>query len=609
MFRTIRWRIAIPYVVLILLATAALTLYFSDFMRQTHLADLRTQLTAEARLVGDVIGSRLAEGSTIETIDPLAKRWGELLEARVTIIRADGVVLGDSHEDPTTMENHLFRPEVQQALAEGSGISTRHSETVGYDMMYAAVPVEAGVGQVLGVARVSLPLTQIQANVARLRNTIVVASLFIALLAGLLALFIAERIARPVRQLTGVVQRMTEGDLNARLLPIPHGEVGVLTRAFNQMAGRLQGMISTLVEERSRLTAVLDNMADGVVITDGEGRVRLINPAAARLLSTDEEAALGRPFAQVARDHRLIGLWQQCYERDEEQFASVEIGRQGPFLQAIATPLREAGPQASLVILQDLTRVRRLETVRRDFISNISHELRTPLASLQALVDTLRDGAFDDPPAARRFLDRIETEVQSLSQMVQELLELSRIESGQAPMRLIPTPVADMVFPPVERLRPQAERAGLSITVDLPSDLPPVLADAERAQQVITNLVHNAIKFTSSGGQVRVSGSGLQVSSDGHVEPETPNSKPETLSPGDWVLIAVEDSGVGIPAEDLPRIFERFYKADRARSGGTGLGLAIAKHIVQAHGGRIWAESVEGKGATFYVALSALTSS
>lgn len=297
MFSTIRWRIAIPYVILILLATAALTLYFSDFVRQTHLADLRTQLTAEARLVGDAIQPLLAEEGTIETIDPLAKRWGELLEARVTVIRADGMVPGDSYEDPAVMENHLGRPEVQQALAAGFGISTRHSETVGYDMMYAAVPVEAGGGQVLGVARISLPLTQIERSVARLRRTIVVASLFTALLAGLLALFIAERIARPVRRLTEVVQCMTGGDLSARLLPVPHGEVGVLTQAFNQMAGRLQGMITTLVEERSRLTAVLDNMADGVIITDGEGRVRLINPAAARLLSTDEEAALGRPFA------------------------------------------------------------------------------------------------------------------------------------------------------------------------------------------------------------------------------------------------------------------------------------------------------------------------
>ncbi len=235
-----------------------------------------------------------------------------------------------------------------------------------------------------------------------------------------------------------------------------------------------------------------------------------------------------------------------------------------------------------MLVLQDLTQMRRLETVRRDFISNISHELRTPLASLKALVDTLRDGALDDPPAARHFINRIEVEVDALTQMVQELLELSRIESGQAPLRLRPTLVADIVLPPVERLQPQADRNELTVTVDLPADLPPVLADAERAQQVVTNLVHNAIKFTPRGGAVHVSATAV----------------------GDEVEISVSDTGIGIAAEDLPRIFERFYKADRARaSGGTGLGLAIARHVVQGHGGRIWAESQQGRGSRFAFTL------
>jgi two-component system phosphate regulon sensor histidine kinase PhoR len=250
--------------------------------------------------------------------------------------------------------------------------------------------------------------------------------------------------------------------------------------------------------------------------------------------------------------------------------------------------------QVRLVILQDLTQIRRLEMVRRDFISNISHELRTPLASLKALVDTLRDGALDDPPAAQRFLNRIETEVDSLTQMVQELLELSRIESGQVPLRLVPTPVAEVVTPPVERLHPQAERAGLGLSLALPPGLPLVLADAERAQQVVTNLVHNAIKFTRPGGQVTVRA--YAVEDEGR-EPASARHRSE-------IVIEVVDTGVGIPADDLPRIFERFYKADRARSGGgTGLGLAIAKHIVQGHGGRIWAESVEGRGSKFYFSL------
>lgn len=592
MFRSIRWRIAVPYVILILLTMVGLVAYLSDLLRDAHLADLEAKLTAEARLIEDGLASSSAWDEPGGDLDPAARHYADILDARVTFIGADGVVLGESHDDRAQMDNHLYRPEVQQALATGQGSSIRYSRTVRYEMMYVAVPVTFE-GRVRGIARVALPLREIKANVARLRWTVLLAALLTALVAALLAVLIAERTARPVRELTQVVQRMTEGDLSARLLPLTRDEVGTLTRAFNQMSDRLREMVNKLVEERSRLVAVLDNMTNGVVITGGDGRVRLINPAAIRLLGIAEEAALGRPLAQVARDYRIIDLWQRCCELNEEQFEPVEMSRRGLFLQAIATPLQDVGPRACLVILQDLTQVRRLETVRRDFISNISHELRTPLASLKALADTLRDGALEDPPAARRFLDRIDVEVDALTQIVRELLELSRIESGQVPLHLEPTSVANVVLPPVERLRAQAERADLNLIVSLPPDLPPILADAERVQQVITNLVHNAIKFTPPQGQVIISAG----------------------ASGDKVTISVRDTGVGIPADDLPRIFERFYKADRARSGGgTGLGLAIAKHIVQAHDGLLWVESpavklkagVEGQGSTFYVSLPAL---
>jgi two-component system phosphate regulon sensor histidine kinase PhoR len=334
--------------------------------------------------------------------------------------------------------------------------------------------------------------------------------------------------------------------------------------------------------------------------------VRLINPAAAHILNAREMTAAGHSFAEVARDHRIIELWQACRASGEEQIQPIEIGRHGPFVQVIVTPLRDADPQACLVILQDLTRIRRLETVRRDFISNISHELRTPLASLKALVETLRDGALEDPPAAQRFLNRMETEVDALTQMVRELLELARIESGQVPFRMTKVPVTDVLLPPVDRLGAQAERAGLHLSINLPSDLPFVLADAERMQQVITNVVHNAIKFTPPGGKIEVTAFTLQVLDGGRVSDAPISLEPGTLASGLWVVTAVRDTGVGISADDLPRIFERFYKTDRARSGGgTGLGLAISKHIVQGHDGHIWATSTEGRGSTFYVALSA----
>jgi len=580
-FRGIRWRIALPYAILILVTMLGLAVYVSEQLRRTRLTDLESQLLAEARLIADSFAPALWDAESGDALDLQARHSADVLAVRVTIIGADGTVLGESHQDRASMDNHLYRPEVQQALATGQGNSIRFSQTVSYEMMYAAVRVIVQ-GQVVGFVRVALPLQQIEANVGRLRRAVLTAALLTALVGLLLALVIAERTASPVRQLTRVAERLAEGDLRARLFTTARDEIGQLTRAFNHMAEQLREKVTTLAEERGRLVAVLEHMADGVLIADRTGRVRLINPAAAQLLDTTEARAQGLTFAQVARHYQLIDLWHRCRDLGEEQIETVEVSHRGLFLQAIVTPFQEADAQGYLVILQDLTRIRRLETVRRDFISNISHELRTPLAGLKALVDTLRDGAMEDPPAAERFLNRMETEVDALSQMVRELLELSRIESGQAPVRLVPVPVADLLLPTVDRLLPQSERAGLSVGMNLPPALPPVLADAERVQQVVANLVHNAIKFTLPGGQVDLSAE--------HV--------------GDEVVISVRDTGVGIPAADLPRIFERFYKADRARSGGgSGLGLAIAKHVVQAHGGRIWAESVEGEGSTFCFSL------
>jgi two-component system phosphate regulon sensor histidine kinase PhoR len=581
MFKSIRWRIATPYIVLVLLAMLALAAYVCTLVRGAHLADLQVQLLREATLLEETLDDQLAASPSGQDIDALAKHYAGLLDARVTIIGVEGTVLGESHEDRRQMDNHLLRPEVQQALAEGQGSTVRYSNTLRANLMYVAIPAQLD-GQLVGIVRVALPLSQIEANVSRLRLAILGAAAVAVVAAGILAVYIAERTARPVRLLTQVVERVADGDLSARLLPTTQDEVGILTRAFNQMADRLREMVDSLADERSRLAAVLEHMADGVVIADSDGRVRLINPAARRMLETGERDVLGLPFAQVTRHYRLIELWQRCREGEEAPVELVQVGRSGPFVQAIVTSLQNDGSRSCLVILQDLTRIRQLETVRRDFISNISHELRTPLASLKALVDTLRDGGLEDAPAARRFLDRMEIEVDALTQMVQELLELSRIESGQVPFRLTPTRVSDVVLPAVERLRPQAERAGVKISTALPQDMPQVLADCERVQQVVTNLVHNAIKFTPSGGAIELSAESRE----------------------DEVLLAVRDSGVGIPEEDLPRIFERFYKVDRARSGGgTGLGLSIAKHIVQGHGGHIWAESVEGQGSTFYFTL------
>ena len=417
------------------------------------------------------------------------------------------------------------------------------------------------------------------------RQAVSGAAVLLLVATAVLAFPIAARTTRPVRQLTQVIRRLADGEWNARVLPQTRDEMGELTLAFNDMIDQLRAQHTALLAENGQFNTMLNYMADGVIITDSQGIVRLINPASAKLLSLTEKAALGHSFAEVVRHHQLIDLWQRCQDDRREVTAAVEIGRE-LFLQAIVTPFEAHSAQGYLVILQDLTTVRHLQTVRRDFVSNVSHELRTPLASLRVIIETLQDGAYDDPATAVRFLNRAATEIDVLTQMVEELLELSRIESGQVPLRLQNTAVADLLLKPLDRLQPQAERAGIQLILDLPAALPKVLADPERVHQIVTNLLHNAIKFTPQGGKI------------------TLQAYPDTAD--DAVVIAVHDTGLGIPKEDLGRIFERFYKSDRARTrslGGTGLGLAISRHMVQLHNGRIWVTSKENKGSSFYFTL------
>lgn len=351
-----------------------------------------------------------------------------------------------------------------------------------------------------------------------------------------------------------------------------------LSSAVASLVSTFDAQHSTLDEERARLATVLDQITDGVLIADAQGLVQFANPAAGRLFQTSNP--LNRSIAEVVRNHQLVEAWRRCQQTRQMQSESVEVPTRHQYLQLVVIPDQHAS--GSLLLVQDLTRLRRLETVRRDFISNLSHELRTPLASLKALTETLHDGALDDPPAARRFIDQIQIEVDALSQMVTELLELSRIESGRLSLELQPVTPCDLLNSASKRMQLQAERAGLTLRVECADDLPKVRMDMQRLEQVMVNLIHNAVKFTRAGGEVTL----LAGSNYG------------------FVRFAVRDTGVGIPVEEVSRIFERFYRVDKSRTGsGTGLGLSIAKHIVEAHRGRIWAESVEGQGSTFYFTI------
>ncbi len=576
MFHSIRWRIAITFVVLILVCMGGLSAYLLHFVKDNYLDNLRMQLTAQAQLVGDASEPYLDSGQT-ESIDALAERLGNKISARITIINADGVVLGDSEKDPKTMENHSGRPEVIEALSSEVGSSIRYSTTLSCDMMYVAIPITVD-DKVAGIARVSLPLAEINGALGHMNRMIIGGTGIAAFVAILLALQISRSTTEPLKKLTQMSERIARGELDQKIEVTSRDEAGDLAEAFNLMAARLKEMVTLLTSERDKMAAILSTMGDGIFIVDSGNRITMVNQAAEKLLKLSEDEVVGHTFIEVVRDYELDNILQKCLKAREQRTGLVETESRKQFLGVIATPLGSG----SLVLLQNLTELRHLETVRRDFVSNISHELRTPVASLKVLAETLEEGAIDDKAVAQDFLHKINIEVDRLTQMVNELGELSRIESGEFPLNLGPVDLSEVVRQVSERLRAQAERGGLSLKIDTPPDLPEALADEEGVEKILVNLLHNAIKFTPPSGSVTIS----------------------TKVEGDSILISVADTGVGIPADDLPRIFERFYKADKARaSGGTGLGLAIAKHIVEAHGERIRAESTEGKGSTFTFAL------
>jgi two-component system phosphate regulon sensor histidine kinase PhoR len=580
MFRSIQWRITISFILVVLIIMGILGAYLVNSTHNSQLDNLRSQLENEARITAEASLPGFLSPDEPSDLDALAKKLGVEIEARITIIALDGVVLGDSEEDPSVMENHANRPEIMDALATGvAGESTRYSTTLGQMMMYVAVPV-IYQHEALGVARISLPLTAVESLVRQVTVIIIIAMAVATALVVLAAWIIARTTTRPIRRLTTASKRIASGKLGQKITIGAKDEVGELTHAFNEMSAKTKELVETISGDRTRLATILDNMADGVIMTDAEGNISLANRAAENLFNIKD--AENKPLIEVVRDHEIDELLKLCLKTAGTQTVQYESGISKRYLRAIAIPVIHNELTSVLLLLQDLTELRNLQTTRRDVIGNISHEFRTPLAGIKAMVETLRDGAVDDKETAGDFLARIDSEVDRLTQLVAELTELSRIETGKAELKKEPLDLNQLVEEVIAQLSPQAKRQKLSIARESAADLPFVPADKDRVRQVIANLVHNAIKFTPAGGRITITSRALEGS----------------------VVVDIADTGIGIPKEDLPRVFERFYKGDKARAGeGTGMGLAIAKHVIEAHGGNIWVESEEGKGSTFSFSL------
>ncbi|HEY7295400.1 MAG TPA: ATP-binding protein, partial [Dehalococcoidia bacterium] len=419
------------------------------------------------------------------------------------------------------------------------------------------------------------------------RAAVIVAVLLAGVVAAALALVLAafgegER-RRGMRTLVGVARRLADGHFGGEPPAVRSPELRPLAGALGAIERNLGRAVQETEAERQRLSAVLGRSADGVLAVDQEGHVRYLNAAARRLLGVAPdppgfEPPADQSFVAVVRDHELLALLERCRAEQAQVTRVVRLGTQGRDVEAIFLPLHGAGDWQYLGLLHDLTEIRRIEGQRRDLVSNLSHELRTPLASIKAVVQVLADGGLEDEEAARELLAGVDHEVDRLTQLVEEMLELSRIESGQVPFQFAAVDAAQICADAVRRLVAQAERADVALRWNADPELPPLRADRERLQRAVLNLVHNAIKFTPAGGAVNV----------------------EAHRRGEWGEIAVRDTGIGIPQVEQGRIFERFYKVDRARSTtGTGLGLAIVKHTAQAHGGRVEVESSPGGGTTF----------
>ncbi len=575
---SIRLRIA-SYILVILAAFGALGLVVIHEVDSDMRSNMESYLATQAQVVANAARPLLESGAPQSSFDALAKQMGANVDTRITIIAPDGTVLGDSEADPATMENHAGRPEVQQAMQSGSGKNTRSSATLSVNFTYLAQRVDVN-GSPAAVVRVARPLSAIDATLSSITHSLLIAVVITAAIAALLALVIGTTIVRPLGALANAARGVARGDLRRRVRPRPSGEVGEVADAFNQMAQSVEELVNEVSEERSRLTAVLDSGSDAVLAVDGESRVTFASRAAAPLLGRKPEEALGNPFVWVMPEAEAVRALRETRETGEARSLVIERPP-GRFLQVSAAPIAGGGDWVALVVFHDVTDAKRVEETRRDFIANVSHELRTPLASIKSVVETLQAGALEDKAVAQDFLSRADAEVDRLVQMVTELLELSRLESGQAPLAREPVDVREMLEAAVERMRQQAERKGLTLELDVAPSLPLVVGDAQRLEQAVVNLLDNAIKFTDAGS-VRVS-AGLV---------------------GDAVQVEVADTGAGVSAEKLPRIFERFYKVDRARGDrGTGLGLAVVKHTVEAHGGRIGVRSEEGRGSTFTITL------
>jgi two-component system phosphate regulon sensor histidine kinase PhoR len=591
--RRIAFKLTLTLVGFVGVSMVAAGFFLNHALEEFAVESLEQRLASVAGVVEDEARGLLRSGAAPAAAQAFALRMARPTGARVTLIAADGRVVGESErraEDLPRLGNHRDRPEVRTALEGRLGRDLRRSATVDAPLLYVAWPVR-DAGRVIGVLRLALPLSAVTASYASLHQVLLLGGGVALLVALGIGIFVAGRVTRPVVDMQSIARQMSEGNFLVRAPSRSTDEIGTLGRSLNVLAARLREKVQDLEQERAKVTAILDGMVEGVVAVDGHEHVLVMNERARTIFGLGAMRGERKPFLEVIRNVELHELFRDSRAGSPGLVLRREVRLAAPagrVLEVQALPLALGGDEWGLVmVLHDVTELRRLEDVRTEFVANVSHELRTPLTAIHGYLETLLEGALEEPEHARKFLEIVFRHTERLGRLISDLAELSNIELGRITLALAPTPLGEVVDSVVAIIGPRAARGGVRLASAVPPGLVAVTADHDRLVQILINLVDNAVKYTPRGGDVRIGAS---------------------LIAGDRVEVTVTDTGIGIPRSDLPRITERFYRVDKARSrelGGTGLGLAIVRHLVLAHGGELAIESELDQGTTVRFTLPA----
>lgn len=580
------WKLYAGYSALILISSVIVGVLISRDVEHDALEEIRRSLEARAIILKEP-ATRYLTGPFDSSFQERIRALGAAINTRFTVVKADGVVVADSDEDPVGMDNHADRPEVLAARSHGVGTATRYSNTLGMRMMYLALSVQ-GQDQATGYVRTALPLSAVDRRLNHLRAAITLGAGLSAMVALLLGLFLTRHFVKPLTLMTAVAESMARGDYDKRPATTRKDEIGDLAQALNRIAESSRERTQTISADRNKLSTILAGMAEGVVAVGRDERVVHLNEAAGKLLGVTPEESLDKPIGQVTRVHEVSEILGDALRDDVETQRNLQIATASgdQFVEMHASPLHdgEGNRAGAVAVLHDLTELHRLDMVRREFAANASHELKTPITAIRGLVETLIDDK-DLPPSTReRFLAKIRDQSMRLSSLVTDLLTLSGLESEGSEPERVPLDLRETVRRTVINFVPIGEQQGITVETQLPDAPMETMADEDAIGQVVSNLLDNALKYTAPGGRVSA----------------------RLFRDANEAVIEVQDTGIGIEPKDRDRIFERFYRVDKARSkelGGTGLGLSIVKHIALAHGGRVAVESVPGTGSTFRVSL------